>query len=71
MDEDPKRCVKRIYGRRGLFHWQCKRKRGHGPGGKFCKTHSPEGEAARDKAREARFNARFGSPFGSAITYVR
>jgi len=60
VQEKADRCVQRIYGRRGLITWQCPRKRGHGPDGRFCKMHSPEGVKARDKAREARFDAKFG-----------
>lgn len=38
--EDPLYCVAEVYHSTGGVTLQCHRKRGHGPGGKFCKQHA-------------------------------
>ena len=39
--EDPNRCIVQVWPRRGGWApYQCLRKRGHGPGGLFCKQHA-------------------------------
>lgn len=35
---------------------QCKRKNGHGPDGAYCKTHSPETVAEKQKARQEKWD---------------
>jgi hypothetical protein len=41
--EDPERCVYSVHeSGRGCLSFQCKRKRGHGPDGLFCKQHSKD-----------------------------
>jgi len=45
--EDPKHCIEQVWGeQRGATGHQCQRKRGHGPGGLYCKQHAKmkEGE---------------------------
>jgi hypothetical protein len=36
--EDPDRCVESVSD--GYLFYQCKRKRGYGPGGLYCKQHA-------------------------------
>ena len=36
---------------------QCSRKRGHGPGGEYCKIHDPAAVKARDDKRRAEWDA--------------
>lgn len=39
--EDPRLCVEEVWnGPRGMTSNQCSRKRGHGPGGLWCKQHA-------------------------------
>lgn len=43
IPENPEKCVWSVYSpevSRGMIDYQCKRKRGHGPEGLFCKTHA-------------------------------
>lgn len=51
---DPARCCDQVLSYRGLPH-QCTRPRGHGPEQAYCKQHSPEAVAARDKAAKERY----------------
>lgn len=53
---DPKLCCESVSdsGRSMLTH-QCRRKRGWGPEGAYCKQHSPESVAARRADEEARY----------------
>ena len=42
-DEDQTRCIERVWSGSTLMgDHQCSRKRGHGPGGLYCKQHDPE-----------------------------
>lgn len=38
--EDPSRCIEGVYGDRSMIESQCKKKRGHGPDGCYCKQHA-------------------------------
>lgn len=38
VPENPKRCIEEVMD--GYFIVQCKRKRGHGPDGLYCKQHA-------------------------------
>jgi len=44
--EDTTRCVKSIWNGLSLCWWsrQCKRKRGHGKNGEYCKQHAKEND---------------------------
>lgn len=46
--EDKTRCVEEVWGS-SYIPYQCRRKRGHGPGGEYCLQH-----ARMIEAREAR-----------------
>jgi len=46
--ENPAHCIEIVWGSDRWEHGhQCSRKRGHGPDGLWCKTHSPEATAQR------------------------
>lgn len=52
----PDRCAESVWDRiGGWHHYQCSRKRGHGPEQAFCKQHSPDAKKARKDAQEARW----------------
>ena len=55
VKEDPSRCIEGVY--HGLFSRgsQCGRKRGHGPGGEYCKQHSPDEIARKNRLRTEKF----------------
>ena len=38
--EDPECCVRSVWRPRDWHAFQCNRKRGHGPGGLYCKQHA-------------------------------
>lgn len=39
--EDPARCAAEVHHNIGFGRWfQCRNKRGHGPGGEYCKQHA-------------------------------
>lgn len=43
--EDPAKCIEEVWPANehfGLIGRQCRRKRGHGPGGLYCKHHAKE-----------------------------
>lgn len=46
---DFNRCCESVSDARIFHHYQCSRKRGHGPDQAYCKTHDPEAVAAREK----------------------
>jgi len=50
--EDKRRCIKEVFdcGFKGFIPRQCRRKRGHGPDGLYCKQHAEkiEGTDARE-----------------------
>jgi len=37
---DEARCIARVPDDTGFHFFQCRRKRGHGPSGKYCKQHA-------------------------------
>ena len=44
--EDPTRCVDEVWnGPRGMTSSQCRRRRGHGPDGEWCRQHAKQQEA--------------------------
>ena len=47
--EDPTRCVEEVASWGSWLHHQCRRKRGHGPGGLYCKQH---GKKAEERLRQ-------------------
>ena len=50
---DPTRCVAVVGEPPHYFHWhQCNRKRGHGPGGTYCKQHGKLEEEKQRRLRE-------------------
>jgi len=55
VPEDKTRCIKSIHGgeRWPSFH-QCRRKRGYGPDGLYCKIHDPEAVKKRKEESHAR-----------------
>jgi hypothetical protein len=54
---DPERCAESVHDRYSPH--QCRRKRGHGPEGAFCKQHDPERVAAKRAEWNAKFKAEF------------
>lgn len=40
IPEDPTRCIKEVWDPNGWLSHQCRRKRGHGPNGEYCKQHA-------------------------------
>lgn len=38
--EDPALCAEEVYDRIASAFYQCRRKRGHGPGEEYCKQHA-------------------------------
>ena len=44
--EDVTHCIKRVWPAHAWGGKQCSRKRGHGPGGEWCKQHAKQLEAA-------------------------
>lgn len=55
--EDPERCIYELFGQ--YIGRQCSRKRGHGPGGLYCKQHAKTAKAATpyNAGKEDRDNA--------------
>ena len=53
--EDPRRCIEKINDPNEWYSHQCKRKRGHGPDGLYCKQHNPEAITAKRAAEDARW----------------
>ncbi len=47
--EDPSRCIKEV--RSDFVSYQCQRKRGFGPGKRFCKQHNPITIKEKDKIK--------------------
>lgn len=43
--EDQTRCVENVHDDYGVLFHQCRRKRGHGPFGEYCKQHAPRAAA--------------------------
>jgi hypothetical protein len=43
--EDLTRCIKAVWNSYGWGSHQCCRKRGHGPGGLYCKQHGKKAQA--------------------------
>lgn len=56
---NPTKCIKLVSRRNGWHLGQCDRKRGHGPGGLFCKQHDPERVASRRKVKDDAYEAEF------------
>ena len=52
--EDVSRCVEGVFS--GFTHYQCRRKRGHGKNGLYCKQHDPERIEAEVDAKMAKIN---------------
>jgi hypothetical protein len=53
---DEKRCIAKVFSKDRWCHsYQCSRKRGHGPDGKYCKIHDPKAVKARDDARDQKY----------------
>lgn len=50
--EDPARCVEEVCGadRWPVFH-QCRRKRGYGPGGAYCRQHGKRQQEREERDR--------------------
>lgn len=44
IPEDPKRCVAEVPDGTGWHRYQCRRKRGYGPNGEYCKQHAKKQE---------------------------
>lgn len=42
IPEDKTRCIKEVYDSTGWHAYQCKKKRGHGPDGLYCKQHAKQ-----------------------------
>jgi hypothetical protein len=61
MRPDYSRCCKEVIDTSTRWtRWhQCGRKNGHGPEGAYCKQHSPDVEAARNKATQERQHQAF------------
>ncbi len=58
IPEDKTLCVSSVPdGMNFPTFYQCKKKRGHGPKGEYCKVHDPDAVEARGKARHARIMA--------------
>lgn len=43
--ENPTKCVEEVWERSGWHSYQCRRLRGHGPDGLYCKQHAKQKEA--------------------------
>lgn len=61
VKENTAHCIASVYpNERGAMEHQCLRKRGHGPGGLYCRLHDPtvreQKEQDERRAREAREN---------------
>lgn len=57
--EDPSRCIVEVWGNdRWPSSHQCVRKRGHGPGGVYCKQHDPDEVARRGAEAQRRWQER-------------
>ena len=57
--ENPELCIEHVFSNaRGESPHQCKNKRGFGPNGEFCKTHSPDAVEARRNAANARWRSK-------------
>lgn len=57
---DYSRCCQEVWSReRWSRHYQCQKKRGHGPDGAYCKQHDPAAAKAREDATCARWNAKW------------
>lgn len=50
-------CVEMVWDH--FASYQCQRKRGHGPGGRYCKQHDPVARKERDEAREKQWEAEY------------
>lgn len=50
--EDDTRCREEVWPRDGWMPYQCRRKRGHGPKGEFCKQHARRLAEIREKEEE-------------------
>ena len=53
--EDPARCIAEVYPGAAAHTWiphQCRRKRGHGPGGLFCKQHGKKQQELMDRVHD-------------------
>ncbi len=48
VPEDITRCIAEIPSPPSWQHVQCSRKRGHGPGGLFCKQHALKADERKD-----------------------
>ena len=48
--ENPSRCVVEVWA--NFVSYQCQRKRGYGPGKRFCKQHNPITIEAKEKIKE-------------------
>ena len=44
--ENKTQCVEQVYSKDTMLHHQCALKRGHGPGGLYCKMHGRKAEVA-------------------------
>ncbi len=44
IPEDKTRCVEAVWDDTGWHSFQCKRKRGYGPNGEYCKQHAKNKE---------------------------
>ena len=75
---DPEKCCVEVWEQgRSFSHYQCRRKRGYGPEGAYCKQHSPEEQKKRDeKSREKyqkgvmRRRLVYGAVFYSALVKI-
>lgn len=47
IPEDPTRCVASVTDFTGWHQYQCKRKRGYGPNGEYCKQHAKKFDIRR------------------------
>lgn len=51
--EDPALCIQGVHQQHSWGVFQCKRKRGRGPDGLYCKQHDPEARKARQTVKDA------------------
>lgn len=52
-------CCEEVWpSQRGEMHHQCRKKRGHGPGEAYCKTHNPEAVKARKEAANEEYRVK-------------
>jgi len=51
IPEDPTRCIAEVADETGWHFYQCKRKRGYGPGGLYCKQHAKIIESRRKQSK--------------------